>query len=51
MAKFATQQVEALRKGGNRHAIDCFQGDWDLKQMRPPDSRLITILVVNFLDA
>ncbi|KAK1277466.1 putative ADP-ribosylation factor GTPase-activating protein AGD14 [Acorus gramineus] len=38
MAKFSSQEVEALQKGGNQRARDIFLKDWDMQRMRLPDS-------------
>ncbi|XP_038977436.1 probable ADP-ribosylation factor GTPase-activating protein AGD14 isoform X1 [Phoenix dactylifera] len=38
LAKFTTQEVEALQKGGNQRAREIFLKDWDSQQMRLPDS-------------
>ncbi|WOL18691.1 hypothetical protein Cni_G27488 [Canna indica] len=38
MAKFTTQEVEALQKGGNQLAREIFLKDWDMQRMRFPDS-------------
>ncbi|XP_010904972.1 probable ADP-ribosylation factor GTPase-activating protein AGD14 [Elaeis guineensis] len=38
LAKFTTQEVEALQKGGNQRAREMFLKDWDSQQMRLPDS-------------
>ncbi|KAJ8464976.1 hypothetical protein OPV22_027528 [Ensete ventricosum] len=38
MAKFTSQEVEALQKGGNQRARDIFLKDWDTEKMRLPNS-------------
>ncbi|CAL9079972.1 unnamed protein product [Musa textilis] len=38
MAKFTSQEVEALQKGGNQHAREIFLKDWDAEKMRLPSS-------------
>ncbi|KAG1365556.1 Arf GTPase activating protein [Cocos nucifera] len=38
MAKFTKEEVDALQKGGNQHAREMFLKDWDMQQMRLPDS-------------
>lgn len=38
MAKFTSQEVEALQKGGNQRAREIFLKDWDLQRQRLPDS-------------
>lgn len=38
MAKFTTQEVEALQKGGNQRAREMYLSDWDPQQMRLPSS-------------
>ncbi|KAK1295370.1 putative ADP-ribosylation factor GTPase-activating protein AGD14 [Acorus calamus] len=38
MAKFSSQEVEALQKGGNQRARDIFLKDWDMQRMRLPDN-------------
>ncbi|KAJ6827773.1 putative ADP-ribosylation factor GTPase-activating protein AGD14 isoform X4 [Iris pallida] len=38
MAKFTTQEVEALQKGGNQRAREQFLKDWDTERLRLPDN-------------
>ncbi|XP_052175415.1 probable ADP-ribosylation factor GTPase-activating protein AGD14 isoform X2 [Diospyros lotus] len=38
MAKFTSQEVEALQKGGNQRAREMFLNDWDPQRQRLPDS-------------
>ncbi|XP_010922917.1 probable ADP-ribosylation factor GTPase-activating protein AGD14 isoform X1 [Elaeis guineensis] len=38
MAKFTKEEVDALQRGGNQHAREIFLKDWDMQQMRLPDS-------------
>ncbi|KAL0926921.1 hypothetical protein M5K25_003176 [Dendrobium thyrsiflorum] len=38
MAKFTAQEVEALQNGGNQRARELFLKDWDLQNMKLPDS-------------
>ncbi|XP_057949364.1 probable ADP-ribosylation factor GTPase-activating protein AGD14 [Malania oleifera] len=38
MAKFTSQEVEALQKGGNQRAREMFLNDWDSQRRRLPDS-------------
>ncbi|XP_075638095.1 putative ADP-ribosylation factor GTPase-activating protein AGD14 [Castanea sativa] len=38
MAKFTSQEVEALQNGGNQRARDIYLKDWDLQRQRLPDS-------------
>ncbi|XP_074569076.1 putative ADP-ribosylation factor GTPase-activating protein AGD14 isoform X2 [Curcuma longa] len=38
MAKFTTQEVEALQKGGNQLAREIFLTNWDMQRMRFPNS-------------
>ncbi|XP_042450646.1 probable ADP-ribosylation factor GTPase-activating protein AGD14 isoform X2 [Zingiber officinale] len=38
MAKFTTQEVEALQKGGNQLARENFLTNWDMQRMRFPNS-------------
>ncbi|XP_072974714.1 probable ADP-ribosylation factor GTPase-activating protein AGD14 isoform X1 [Typha angustifolia] len=38
MAKFTTQEVESLQRGGNQRAKEIFLKDWDPQKMRFPDS-------------
>ncbi|KAG0498219.1 hypothetical protein HPP92_002910 [Vanilla planifolia] len=38
MAKFTTQEVEALENGGNQRARDIFLKEWDMHTMRFPDN-------------
>ncbi|KAM0941062.1 putative Arf GTPase activating protein [Dioscorea sansibarensis] len=38
MAKFTKQEVEALQNGGNQRARETFLKDWDMQQLRLPDS-------------
>ncbi|XP_009389148.2 probable ADP-ribosylation factor GTPase-activating protein AGD14 isoform X4 [Musa acuminata AAA Group] len=38
MAKFTSQEVEALQKGGNQRAREIFLKDWDTEKMRLPSS-------------
>ncbi|XP_062168208.1 probable ADP-ribosylation factor GTPase-activating protein AGD14 isoform X2 [Alnus glutinosa] len=38
MAKFTSQEVEALQNGGNQRARDTYLKDWDLQRQRLPDS-------------
>ncbi|CAL9135021.1 unnamed protein product [Musa textilis] len=38
MAKFTSQEVEALQRGGNQRARETFLRDWDMERMRLPDS-------------
>ncbi|WOL14718.1 putative ADP-ribosylation factor GTPase-activating protein AGD14 [Canna indica] len=38
MAKFTSQEVEALQRGGNQRAREIFLKDWDTERMRLPDS-------------
>ncbi|XP_039132235.1 probable ADP-ribosylation factor GTPase-activating protein AGD14 isoform X1 [Dioscorea cayenensis subsp. rotundata] len=38
MAKFTKQEVEALQNGGNQRAREIFLKDWDMQQLRLPDS-------------
>ncbi|KAF6151965.1 hypothetical protein GIB67_010539 [Kingdonia uniflora] len=38
MAKFTSQEVEALQRGGNQRARELFLKDWDLQRQRLPDS-------------
>ncbi|KAK6944525.1 hypothetical protein RJ641_025627 [Dillenia turbinata] len=38
MAKFTSQEVEALQKGGNQRAREIFLRDWDAQRLRLPDS-------------
>ncbi|KAK6942090.1 Arf GTPase activating protein [Dillenia turbinata] len=38
MAKFTSQEVESLQKGGNQRAREIFLGDWDAQRLRLPDS-------------
>ncbi|KAF5204936.1 Arf-gap domain and fg repeat-containing protein [Thalictrum thalictroides] len=38
MAKFTSQEVEALQRGGNQRAREMFLKDWDLQRQRLPDS-------------
>ncbi|XP_042513406.1 probable ADP-ribosylation factor GTPase-activating protein AGD14 isoform X3 [Macadamia integrifolia] len=38
MAKFTSQEVEALQKGGNQRAREIYLKDWDLQRQRLPDS-------------
>ncbi|PIA48617.1 hypothetical protein AQUCO_01400893v1 [Aquilegia coerulea] len=38
MAKFTSQEVEALQRGGNQRAREIFLKDWDLQRQRLPDS-------------
>ncbi|KAF7801418.1 putative ADP-ribosylation factor GTPase-activating protein AGD14 isoform X1 [Senna tora] len=39
MAKFTSQEVEALQNGGNQRARDIYLKDWDFQRQRLPDSR------------
>lgn len=38
MAKFTSQEVEALQNGGNQRARELFLKDWDMQNMKLPDS-------------
>ncbi|KAM6547022.1 hypothetical protein CsatB_027758 [Cannabis sativa] len=38
MAKFTSQEVEALQNGGNQRAREVYLRDWDLQRHRFPDS-------------
>ncbi|KAL6988121.1 hypothetical protein U1Q18_013868 [Sarracenia purpurea var. burkii] len=38
MAKFTSQEVEALQKGGNQRARETFLNDWDPQRHRLPDN-------------
>ncbi|KAG9458654.1 hypothetical protein H6P81_003162 [Aristolochia fimbriata] len=38
MAKFTTQEVEALQKGGNQRAREIYLKNWDLQRQRLPNS-------------
>ncbi|KAF8403476.1 hypothetical protein HHK36_011580 [Tetracentron sinense] len=38
MAKFTSQEVEALQRGGNQRAREIFLKDWDIQRQRLPDS-------------
>lgn len=38
MAKFTSQEVEALQNGGNQRAREIYLRDWDLQRPRLPDS-------------
>ncbi|KAI4341193.1 hypothetical protein MLD38_025948 [Melastoma candidum] len=38
MAKFTSQEVEALQNGGNQHARDTYFRNWDMQRQRLPDS-------------
>ncbi|XP_054801261.1 probable ADP-ribosylation factor GTPase-activating protein AGD14 [Prosopis cineraria] len=38
MAKFTSQEVEALQNGGNQRARDTYLKDWDFQRQRMPDS-------------
>ncbi|TXG66455.1 hypothetical protein EZV62_007730 [Acer yangbiense] len=38
MAKFTSQEVEALQNGGNQRAREIYLKDWDLQRQRLPDS-------------
>ncbi|KAK7817977.1 putative adp-ribosylation factor gtpase-activating protein agd14 [Quercus suber] len=38
MAKFTSQEVEALQNGGNQRARELYLKDWDLQRQRLPDS-------------
>ncbi|PON66288.1 Arf GTPase activating protein [Parasponia andersonii] len=38
MAKFTSQEVEALQNGGNQRAREIYLKDWDLQRQRFPDS-------------
>ncbi|KAL5719490.1 hypothetical protein ACHQM5_012259 [Ranunculus cassubicifolius] len=38
MAKFTTQEVDALQNGGNQRAREMFLKGWDLQRQRLPDS-------------
>lgn len=38
MAKFTTQEVEALQRGGNQRAREQFLKDWDTERLRLPDN-------------
>lgn len=38
MAKFSSQEVEALQKGGNQRAREIYLKDWDQQRQRLPDS-------------
>ncbi|XP_010245794.1 PREDICTED: probable ADP-ribosylation factor GTPase-activating protein AGD14 isoform X2 [Nelumbo nucifera] len=38
MAKFTSQEVEALQRGGNQRAREIFLREWDLQRQRLPDS-------------
>lgn len=38
MAKFTSQEVEALQNGGNQRARELFLKDWDMQSMKLPDS-------------
>eukprot|EP00268_Persea_americana_P007231 TRINITY_DN12661_c0_g1_i6.p1 TRINITY_DN12661_c0_g1~~TRINITY_DN12661_c0_g1_i6.p1 ORF type:complete len:495 (-),score=63.42 TRINITY_DN12661_c0_g1_i6:1730-3007(-) len=38
MAKFTSQEVDALQKGGNQRAREIFLRDWDMQRQRLPDS-------------
>ncbi|XP_028761342.1 probable ADP-ribosylation factor GTPase-activating protein AGD14 [Neltuma alba] len=38
MAKFTSQEVEALQNGGNQRARDIYLKDWDFQRQRMPDS-------------
>ncbi|KAG6639769.1 hypothetical protein CIPAW_10G124600 [Carya illinoinensis] len=38
MAKFTSQEVEALQNGGNQRAREIYLKDWDLQMQRLPDS-------------
>ncbi|KAJ6790732.1 putative ADP-ribosylation factor GTPase-activating protein AGD14 isoform X1 [Iris pallida] len=38
MAKFTTQEIEALQKGGNQRAREMFLKDWDMQGMRLPSN-------------
>lgn len=38
MAKFTSQEVDSLQKGGNQRAREIFLKDWDMQQQRLPDS-------------
>ncbi|RVW34801.1 putative ADP-ribosylation factor GTPase-activating protein AGD14 [Vitis vinifera] len=37
MAKFTSQEVEALQKGGNQRARELYLKDWDTQRQRLPD--------------
>ncbi|XP_020597701.1 probable ADP-ribosylation factor GTPase-activating protein AGD14 [Phalaenopsis equestris] len=38
MAKFTAQEVEALQNGGNQRARELYLKDWDMQNMKLPDS-------------
>ncbi|KAK4581334.1 hypothetical protein RGQ29_024834 [Quercus rubra] len=38
MAKFTSQEVEAIQNGGNQRARELYLKDWDLQRQRLPDS-------------
>ncbi|XP_058078745.1 probable ADP-ribosylation factor GTPase-activating protein AGD14 isoform X2 [Magnolia sinica] len=38
MAKFTSQEVDALQRGGNQRAREIFLKDWDTQRQRLPDS-------------
>ncbi|KAJ6810672.1 putative ADP-ribosylation factor GTPase-activating protein AGD14 isoform X2 [Iris pallida] len=38
MAKFTTQEVESLQRGGNQRAKEQFLKDWDTERLRLPDN-------------
>ncbi|KAB1226603.1 putative ADP-ribosylation factor GTPase-activating protein AGD14 [Morella rubra] len=38
MAKFSSQEVEAIQNGGNQRARDIYLKDWDLQRQRLPDN-------------
>ncbi|URE15495.1 ArfGap [Musa troglodytarum] len=38
LARFTTQEVEALQRGGNQLAREIYLNDWDMQRMRFPDS-------------
>ncbi|XP_064971982.1 probable ADP-ribosylation factor GTPase-activating protein AGD14 isoform X4 [Musa acuminata AAA Group] len=38
LARFTTQEVEALQRGGNQLAREIYLKDWDMQRMRFPDS-------------
>ncbi|KAI4319659.1 hypothetical protein MLD38_033236 [Melastoma candidum] len=38
MAKFTSQEVEALQNGGNQRARESYLRDWDLQRQRLPDN-------------
>ncbi|KAK1280979.1 putative ADP-ribosylation factor GTPase-activating protein AGD14 [Acorus gramineus] len=38
MAKFNSQEVEALQRGGNQRAREFFLKDWDMQRMRLPNN-------------